>query len=412
MPAIERRPSTDALHPLPGQAVHLGHSCVLLNVGGVRILLDPATVTGSAVAPFANLTATGRTRLDSYRPLFDLTQIVPSTRDLAQAADVVIYSHLHADHFNASLLGELLTANPALRVVLPQGALTLLRAPRSTAQPLAIAGLRQLSRLGWLDTAPTGLEEYLAGLAPALPAERVLEVAPGATVVLREMPRIVLRTFAVRHPRPLMWVPTPFEAAFPPVLGYEISYDDHGRWLQVLLVGETAFDAGVLHRIWSGGASLTSAFLPIDLPMGGPLLETWYAHTCHAAPEFLALAARLASPRTTVVPIHQGLWCYDFNPADVPTLGRGRSGLPPLPQALSDALLAVQAHAGFGPARLRAWRRLTDLVAALAPQAVIADPTPGAPFALDRSRTMGRSLPAAPRDTWTPRPAQPVATPA
>lgn len=412
MQATAVRPELGTLHISPGQAVHLGHSCVLLNIDGLRVLLDPATVTGSAVAPFANLTATGRTRLETYRPLFDLARIVPSARDLAQAADVVVYSHLHADHFSAPLLNELMTANPALRVVFPEGALRLLRTPRSMALPVVKRGLRQLARLGWLDTAPVGLAEYLEGRAPDLPVDRVVEVADGATVVLRETPRIVLRAFAVTHPRPLMWVPTPFEAAFPPALGYQIEREDRGRSMQVLLVGETAFDAGVLRRIRSAGASLTAAFLPVDLPLGGPLLETWYAHTCHAAPEFLALAVRLAGPRTTVVPIHQGLWCYDFNPAVVPVLRRGRRGLPPTQQAVDDALRAAQARVGFGPARLRAWHRLTELVAELAQRAVIADPAPGAPFALDRSRGSAQNLPGAPRDAWSPRPAQPIVTPA
>ncbi|MBL8092628.1 MAG: MBL fold metallo-hydrolase [Anaerolineales bacterium] len=373
----------DRLHPLPGQAIHLGHSAVLLNIAGLRVLLDPATLDGLATAPFANLAAPTQTRLTSYRPLVDFSEIVPSAPALARSADVVLYSHLHADHFSATVLQTLMAHNPDLRVILPHGATRLLRAPRPAPGRALERGLKALSSAGWLDTTPDGLREYLRLPAPDLPWARTFEVADGGAVVLRDMPRVVLRAFAVRHPRPLMWVPTPFEAAYPLVLGFEIGYDDRGRWRQVLLVGETALDAGVLQRLLHNAATLSAAFLPVDLPLGGPLLETWYAHDCHAPPAFLAMAARLAGPRSTIVPIHQGLWCYDFQPSDVPDLNRQRRGPTPLAQTVEDALVSAGAHSAFGPLRLHAWRHLTDVVAALPPQAVLADPTPGRPFGFD-----------------------------
>ncbi len=385
MTSFLHRPVVDALALHPGQAVHLGHSCILLDIAGLRVLLDPATITGRAAAPFANLSATASTRLETYRPLFDLPAFVPAAGDLARAADVVLYSHLHADHFNAALLGDLLAANADLRVIVPRGARRLVHAPRPACPPALRRGLRALTRLGWLDTSPDGLVEFLTGQAPVLPHGRLLEVADGALVVLRELPRVVVRVFAVTHPSPLLWAPTPFEAAFPPVLGYEIGYDDHGQWRQVLLIGETALDANVLQRIWANAATLTAAILPVDLPLGGPLLEAWYAHTCHASPEFLALAARVAGSRTTIVPIHQGLWCYDFSPRDLPAWATrpGKKARPPLPGAIADALADARAHLAFGLARLRAWRRLSALLATTTAAGTILDPLPGRPFRYD-----------------------------
>ncbi len=408
MTSFLHRPIVDALALHPGQAVHLGHSCILLDIAGLRILLDPATITGRATAPFANLTATARTRLETYQPLFDLPTIVPSAGDLARAADVVLYSHLHADHFNAALLDDLMAANPDLRVIVPNGARRLVQTPRPVCSPTLRSGLRALSRLRWLDTSPDGLIEYLTEPAPDLPQARLLEVADGAVAVLRELPRVVLRVFAVTHPSPLMWAPTPFEAAFPPVLGYEIGYDDHGQWRQAVLIGETALDACVLQRIWNNAATLTTAILPVDLPLGGPLLETWYAHTCHASPEFLALAARVAGSRTTIVPIHQGLWCYDFTSEDLPDWATrpGQTSRPPLPGAIADALADARAHPAFGPARLRAWRRLSTLLAATTAPATILDPLPGRPFRYDSGWT-GRSAP-----TVVPAPGAGRTTPA
>ena len=106
---LERR---DALALLPGQAVHLGHSCVLVDVAGLRLLLDPATLTGHATAPFANLTTTD-CPLQTYRPLFDLPALIGSPRSLAQATDIVLFSHMHADHFNAAVLLKLMAEHHA-----------------------------------------------------------------------------------------------------------------------------------------------------------------------------------------------------------------------------------------------------------------------------------------------------------
>ncbi len=381
--------SPDALTLLPGQAVHLGHSCVLLDVAGLRLLHDPATLTGYATGPFANLT-TSDCRLKTYRPLTNVPALIGSPRRLAQAADVVLYSHMHADHFNAGVLLELLAHRPDLKVILPRGGSRLLRSPRLELPGIMESARRVLARLEWLDTSPAGLEAFLRSTPIDLRGAFLSEVDDGSVVVLRESPRVELRAFAVTHPRPLMWVPTPFEAAFPPVLGYEIGYDDEGVWRHVLLVGETALDAGVLQRIADRSASVTSVFLPVDLPLGGRWLAPWYEHVCHASPRFLAMAARLAGPHATIIPIHQGLWCYDFDPGDVPELQRGATG-----RALSvaDALAGARAQRRFGPARLRAWQTLTDTLAAFQPTARIADPEPGAPFALDSGPATAQATP-------------------
>lgn len=388
-----------ALRLLPGQAVHLGHSCVLLDVAGLRLLLDPATLTGHATAPFANLT-TADCRLQTYRPLFDLPGLIGSPRSLAQAADVVLYSHMHADHFNAAVLLELIAQHPELRVVLPYGGLRLLNSPRGSRSRLSEQGRQTLAWLNWLDTSPAGLDVFLNSTPPDLPTASMCEVDDGAVIVLRESPRVELRAFAVTHPRPLMWVPTPFEAAFPPVLGYEIGYDDHGVWRHVLLIGETALDANVLSRIAARAATLTTVFLPVDLPLGGRWLAPWYEHVCHAPPRFLAMAARLAGPRATIVPIHQGLWCYDFAPDDVPNLMIDSTGqMQPSDVAIVGALAAARAQTSFGPARLRAWRRLTEALSTLPHRAAIANPDPGQFFALDRGHLPARS-PAVPVSAW------------
>lgn len=380
----------DALALLPGQAVHLGHSCVLLDVAGLRLLFDPATLTGRATAPFANLTSTD-CPLKTYRPLMNLPKIIGSPRSLAQSADIVLYSHMHADHFNAAVLTELLAHRPDLQVVLPEGALRLLASPRPSPSRLIELGRAALARLDWLDTSPDGLQVFLNSSPLALSTPLITEVNDGDVIVLREDPRVELRAFAVTHPRPLLWVPTPFEAAYPPVLGYEIGYDDEGVWRHVLLVAETALDAGVLQAITARADSLTTVFLPVDQPLGGRWLAPWYEHVCHASPRFLAMAARLAGPHTTIVPIHQGLWCYDFDRADVPEFQRRSTGRV---LQVAEALAGALAQPRFGPARLRAWQALTDALAEFPATAMIADPEPGVPFALDRGAAATQAIAA------------------
>ena len=75
-----------------------GHSCLLLEEGRARLLLDPGTLSGG----FAEL----------------------------QGLTAVLYTHQHADHLDAERLRGLLDRNPGVRVVSDEG----------SAKPLGEAG--------------------------------------------------------------------------------------------------------------------------------------------------------------------------------------------------------------------------------------------------------------------------------
>jgi L-ascorbate metabolism protein UlaG (beta-lactamase superfamily) len=80
----------------------LGHSSVLLEIGGLRVLTDP--VLGPGIGPIRR-------------------RVGPVEIDLA-AVDVVLISHLHRDHLD---LPSLKLLPPAVRMVAPVGAGALLR---------------------------------------------------------------------------------------------------------------------------------------------------------------------------------------------------------------------------------------------------------------------------------------------
>jgi hypothetical protein len=304
----------------PGEAVHIGHSFVVLNVAGVRLALDPATETGECAAPFSNLTLTARARLVSYRPLVEPSH-VPSAEQLAECVDVVIYSHTHADHFNAAVLAKMMAANPGLRVFWPTGTPRLLYAPRRRLSRFWSRLLAWLDTFPWADRVPAGLREFSSAAPPRLRLANTHEMADGQTVVLCENPRIELHAFEVRHPRPLLWVRLPFEAATPPVLGYEIVFEAEGARRRLLLVGETGADPEVLHRIWLAGDELVGLFLPVDERLRLPVIRALYEWYCHASSHFLALAERLAGERATIHGLHHGLWLYALD-ADEVAVGR------------------------------------------------------------------------------------------
>jgi L-ascorbate metabolism protein UlaG (beta-lactamase superfamily) len=70
---------------------HLGHACLLAEVSGVRMLLDPGVLSG-----------------------FD------DVRDL----DAVLVTHQHPDHLDSARLGPLLAANPGARLWVDQDTVT------------------------------------------------------------------------------------------------------------------------------------------------------------------------------------------------------------------------------------------------------------------------------------------------
>jgi hypothetical protein len=285
--------------------------------------LDPATETGYCAAPFSNLTSTAHTEIGFLKPLVNPKEVVPSASDLAKYVEVVLYSHLHSDHFNAALLIKMMRANPTMRVVWPAGSLNALRfrpkRPKGVSGRILEAATKVLITKDYV----SGIHEYLhADAPPEIPAENLVELTNGASCILRENPIIEIRSFEVRHPRAQFYIRLPFEPVeLPPVLGYEISYDEGGTRKTVLLVGESGTDPELLWQIWTNRKHLTAVFVPVaDEPTtrGLKWLKDAYHH---ASLQIIALSERLSGSKTTIHCLHQGLWYYTL---DYPRVEAGR----------------------------------------------------------------------------------------
>lgn len=95
------------------RVTHYGHSCLLLDTGSARLLIDP----GTFAAGFEGLTG----------------------------LDAVLVTHQHPDHLDAERLAPLLRANPDARLVVDRGTATQVDTDHEVAGPgdaLEIAGAR------------------------------------------------------------------------------------------------------------------------------------------------------------------------------------------------------------------------------------------------------------------------------
>jgi L-ascorbate metabolism protein UlaG (beta-lactamase superfamily) len=73
------------------QITHYGHACLLIEIDGVRVLIDPGTFSEG----FSNLTD----------------------------VDAVLITHQHFDHFDAATIGHLMERNPDVSLVVEDGTL-------------------------------------------------------------------------------------------------------------------------------------------------------------------------------------------------------------------------------------------------------------------------------------------------
>jgi len=102
----------------------IGHSTVLVQIGGLNVLTDPVWADRASPVAFAG----PRRRLPPALPLADLPHI-----------DVAVISHDHYDHLDLSTVGRLAVARPDTEWLAPLGVADRLRA----------VGARRVAELEW-----------------------------------------------------------------------------------------------------------------------------------------------------------------------------------------------------------------------------------------------------------------------
>jgi L-ascorbate metabolism protein UlaG (beta-lactamase superfamily) len=122
---------------------HLGHSCLLVEVADVRVLIDPGT--------FA----------DDFRDVSDL--------------DLVLVTHQHPDHLDPERLPDLVRANPGAEVLCDPGSVEPLRKVGVEGRPHAGP-----TRVGDLTVTPVGaVHALIHDEIPRIPNVGVRLDAPG-----------------------------------------------------------------------------------------------------------------------------------------------------------------------------------------------------------------------------------------
>lgn len=316
----------------PGEAIHLGHSAVIVNLAGVRVGLDIASTNGSVASPFANLTLESAATLKHLLPMHDVQSMLPQAEFLGKHLDVLLYSHLHSDHFSLAFIQAARKGNPRLRVVCPPNTRRYLSDSaddktdgifmRFLKKPVVDYVLRTYDEALHAFRAemqnPSSIRQTLISSLEELPPGQTLEFGKGKSVV-------ELSSFFVCHPAYQAYVRLPIESAHvPAAVGYKIAFSAQGAERKAILVGETATEPAVFSLVFKERDGLALLCFPVTeqaQPGGTKFLEELVAHSGLRS---LALLERLVADDTRIIPLHQGLWYFQLSDDDIV---RGRDAL-------------------------------------------------------------------------------------
>lgn len=297
-----------------GEAIHVGHSYVVLNISGIKIALDACTDNGYCISTFTNLLKNGKSYIRNLPPIINPQISVPNSSDLAKSVDFVFYSHIHPDHFNRTLVEKVIGINNKIKIVCPYGTNTVLshhpKQDRATKR-----FIKFLKNLNILRDQIDGILEYLESKGDnTIPSQNYIELSEGEEQIISQNPFIKVESFELRHPKPQLYVRLPFEPKkLPPTLGYLITYEENGYTKKVILVGETGNAPELLWQIWKNREELVAVFVPVADEATTKGLK-WYKDTyVHASLLILSLAEQLTTDKCTIHALHQGLWYYSLD---------------------------------------------------------------------------------------------------
>lgn len=328
-----------------GQSVFLGHSAVIVNVSGIKVGFDLSTANGRMKSPFANFLLTDSDMVSPLLPIIDSQNWIARPEKIAKFLDIVMYTHLHCDHFSLSYISVLKTANPKIRIICP---------PNTKAYLNSILQIALSSNQKWRSGSRAKLVKYFID-KNIVNTEKLLEemksesfkneklIAAIDEISTKEAINISVRNsefaltaFPVTHPPYQLYIQSPLEPSSPPpVLGYELKYTKADQENLLLFIGESASDPELLSRIFSRRDKLAIIYIPITEQIeskGSQFIQEFLAHSSLRT---LALVERIVSEKTKIVPLHQGLWYFWLTPVD---FTKARSALEKFSTRKSDLL--------------------------------------------------------------------------
>lgn len=313
------------------RAIHLGHSMVIGNFGGMTIGFDLSTQNGMIPMPFANLALNSDKTISHLLPLPEKNNLIATANEIAKHLDILVYSHLHSDHFSLSFVADAIKANPKIKIICPPNTKSYLEYTGQVdgSEPFnlflrPVASWLQKNNRNAIDDLLKDVKTNTSKRKQII--EQIQEISLSApTYISKGKQSITIRAFPTVHPAFQFYVRMPFEFDPPPMtVGYKIFYEEISNSRCAIFVGEGASDPYTLSEVFREREQLSIVFFPITEqthPQGKNLVEEFMAHSSIRT---LAMVEKIVIEKTKIVPLHQGFWYFQLNSNDIV---KGRNAL-------------------------------------------------------------------------------------
>jgi len=308
----------------PSQAVHLGHSMVIGNFGGIIIGFDLSTQNGMIPMPFASLALNSDKIISHLLPLPEKNNLIATANEIAKHLNILVYSHLHSDHFSLSFIAEAIKANPKIKIICPPNTKSYLEQTGQIdgSEPFnlflrPIASWLQKNNRNAIDDLLKDVKTNASKRKQII--EQIQEISfSSPTYISKGKQSINIKAFPTVHPAFQFYIRMPFEFNPPPLtVGYKIFYEDTSDSRCAIFVGEGASDPYTLSEVFSEREQLSIVFFPITEqihPKGKNLIEEFMVHSSIRT---LAMVEKIVTEKTKIVPLHQGFWYFQLNSNDI-----------------------------------------------------------------------------------------------
>ena len=297
-------------------------------MAGIRIGFDITTLDGRMPSPFSNLIVGGTNTFSHLIPIIDTQSLIARPQVIANFLDVIIYSHLHSDHFSLSYISILKATNPNIRIICPQNTKNYIKGIshfRKQIENNPIDKIRMFILNKLFEKYTVSVEQLNIDIDQITSEEQqkvinfIEEISTLSSIKIPgKESDIIVSAFSTVHPAFQMYIKAPFELNSPPgVLGYKITYKEFDRDNIVMFVGEGASDPDTLGEIFYERNRLKIIFFPITEQIDSKGSQFIQEFAAHSSIRTLAIVERLVTKGTKIVPLHQGLWYFQVAPTDI-----------------------------------------------------------------------------------------------